>query len=101
MASCLVIEFERHFLVQELFNTTRVIYPSYSLAPKVETTFRRQFKHISNARRPWVVVETLCDHKWTLSSQSIVILLEIDNVKPLSSCYGVSSWFQLDHKIVE
>ncbi len=63
MASCLVVEFERHFLVQELFNTTRVVYPSYWLAPKVETTFPRQFKRISNAKGPWVLVDTLCDHK--------------------------------------
>lgn len=62
MASCLVVEFETHFLVQDFFNTTKVIYPLYWLAPKVETTFPGQFKCISNARRPWVLVDTLCDH---------------------------------------
>jgi hypothetical protein len=40
-ATSLIVEFHSHFLVQELFNATMVIYPQYWLLPKVEVTFPR------------------------------------------------------------
>ncbi len=35
----LIVEFHSHFLVQELFNATMVIYPQYWLLLEVEVTF--------------------------------------------------------------
>jgi hypothetical protein len=37
----LIVEFHSHFLVQELFNDTMVIYPQYWLLLEVEVTFPR------------------------------------------------------------
>jgi hypothetical protein len=37
----LIVEFHSHFLVQELFNATMVIYPQYWLLLEVEVTFPR------------------------------------------------------------
>ncbi len=39
VATCMTIEFERHFPIQELLNANAIIYPQYSLAPKTKTTF--------------------------------------------------------------
>jgi hypothetical protein len=40
-ATSLIVEFHNHFLVQELFNATTVIYPQYWVLPQVEITFPR------------------------------------------------------------
>jgi hypothetical protein len=64
-ATSLIVEFHSHFLVQELFNATTIIYPQYWLLPQVEVTFPRHLAiiqtYLSTKRPSWVLLETLWD----------------------------------------